>query len=337
MKTGWTTYGGHRAYLMDETGELAKKTFVTDKNGDTYYFDKKYKFVTGYRKIQGERYVFGDDGKMMKAQWVDVDGIQYYARDNGMFSHSRFETIGEFKYYFDANGYKVTGVQVIPYNGVNYTYTFDAEGKLVSGDGPATNYEDDVAAAAAAAAADNGTDATGMYTIMGASTVTVADMVARYTAAGKTYPSTALTAGGAATITDFCSIIKEEAEAEGVRAEVLYAQVMCETGWLQFGGDVKISQYNFGGLGATGGGVAGESFADVRTGLRAQTQHLKGYATADPLVNVCVDSRYKYVSKGCAPYVEYLGIKENPTGKGWATAERYGYRLLEVITSMKAK
>ena len=41
---------------------------------------------------------------------------------------------------------------------------------------------------------------------------------------------------------------------------------MKETGWLRFGGDVAIGQFNFGGLGATGGGVAGESFANVAQG-----------------------------------------------------------------------
>ena len=47
----------------------------------------------------------------------------------------------------------------------------------------------------------------------------------------------------------------EEAELEGVRGEVVYVQAMLETGWLQFGGDAVESQYNFSGLGTTGGGV----------------------------------------------------------------------------------
>lgn len=50
-------------------------------------------------------------------------------------------------------------------------------------------------------------------------------------------------------------------------------------------------------------------------GVRAQIQHLKAYATAKPLTGACVDSRYKYVEKGCAPYVEWLGQKENPEGE----------------------
>ena len=122
----------------------------------------------------------------------------------------------------------------------------------------------------------------------------------------------------------------------------------CETGgrictdyerdWiLQYGGDASIEQFNFAGLGTTGGGVPGNSYPDVRTGVRAQIQHLKAYATADPLAQECVDDRYEYVQKGSAPYVQWLGQKENPQGAGWATAENYGYSIVEMISHLKGK
>ena len=103
---------------------------------------------------------------------------------------------------------------------------------------------------------------------------------------------------------------------------------MKETGFLRYGGDVERSQYNFAGLGATGNGAKGNSFATVREGIRAQIQHLKAYASTETLNNPCVDSRFKYVTRGCAPYVEWLGISENPSGKGWATAKKYGYSIV---------
>ncbi len=65
------------------------------------------------------------------------------------------------------------------------------------------------------------------------------------------YPSASLKEGGAETIDDFCTIILEEANARGVRGEVVFEQAMLETGWLQYGGDSGISQYNFAGLGTT--------------------------------------------------------------------------------------
>ena len=124
-------------------------------------------------------------------------------------------------------------------------------------------------------------------------------------------------------------------EAEDIRAEVAFTQAMKETGFLQFGGDVSIEQFNFAGIGTTGGGVPGNSYPDVRTGVRAQIQHLKAYATDEALAGECVDDRYSYVTKGSAPYVEWLGQKENPEGYGWATGERYGYDIVEMIHAMR--
>lgn len=94
-----------------------------------------------------------------------------------------------------------------------------------------------------------------------------------------------------------------------MKAEVVFAQAMMETGYLQFGGDVLVSQFNFAGLGATGNGVRGEAFKDVRTGIRAQVQHLKAYASSEPLKQQCVDNRFLYVKRNVAPYVEWLGQK----------------------------
>ena len=54
--------------------------------------------------------------------------------------------------------------------------------------------------------------------------------------------------------------------------------MVLETNSLMFTGDVRAKQNNFAGLGATGGGVPGESFADVSTGVLAQLQHLLAYS-----------------------------------------------------------
>lgn len=126
----------------------------------------------------------------------------------------------------------------------------------------------------------------------------------------------------------FCQIYYDESMAEGVDPGVSFAQAMKETGFLKFGGDVEIGQYNFCGLGATGNGAKGNSFSSVRLGVRAQVQHLKAYASIDALNQTQVDPRFTYVTRGCAPYVEYLGIQENPFGKGWATSKNYGYSIV---------
>ena len=178
------------------------------------------------------------------------------------------------------------------------------------------------------------TIAEGQYPIMGISPVTAEQLVSYFKSAGVAYPTEELKKGGADSIETFATMYCEEAVAEGVRPEVAFVQTMKETGWLQFGGDVSVNQFNFAGLGTTGGGVPGNSYPDVRTGIRAQVQHLKAYATTEPLNQECVDERYEYVLKGCAPYVEWLGQKENPAGTGWATAEKYGYSIVSMIGKM---
>ena len=143
------------------------------------------------------------------------------------------------------------------------------------------------------------------------------------------YPSSVYAAKGAADILDFCKILYEEATFEGISPEVLYAQVMKETGYLKFGNLVKPEQCNFGGLGATGAGKPGYTFESVRIGLRAQVQHLKAYATDEPLNKTCVDPRFRYVKWGCAPKTTDLNGKWAVPGIGYG--ESINSIVLEVI------
>ena len=87
-------------------------------------------------------------------------------------------------------------------------------------------------------------------------------------------------------------------------------------------------------MGVTANGMKGNSFNTPHLGIRAQVQHLKAYASADVLVNACIDPRFPFVTRGCAEYVEWLGQKENPAGKGWATGEKYGEKILAVLNGI---
>lgn len=130
----------------------------------------------------------------------------------------------------------------------------------------------------------------------------------------------------------------EEGIYEGVRGDIAAAQAMLETGNLTFKGSaVTPDQNNFCGLGVTSNGMKGCSFKTLRDGVRAQIQHLKAYASREELVNGCVDPRYAYVEKGCAPYVEWLGQKENPKGKGWASGAKYGDKIKEILREMESQ
>lgn len=182
--------------------------------------------------------------------------------------------------------------------------------------------------------------------IMGTSQTNVAQMVRYYKANASGYDTFrakyegkydgSLAKGGARTIERFAQIFYEEANAEGVKAEIAFTQCMKETGFLKYGGDVLPNQYNFAGIGATGA-VHGASFKDVRTGIRAQIQHLKAYASTSPLKNACVDPRFNLVTRNTAPYVEWLGIKENPNGHGWASAKNYGYDIVGMVKVLLSK
>ena len=73
-----------------------------------------------------------------------------------------------------------------------------------------------------------------LYKIAGDSSVTVDQMVKYFKQSKCIYPSKDLSKGGAKDIKTFAKIVLEEANAEGIKAEVVFCQAMKETGWLQF-------------------------------------------------------------------------------------------------------
>ena len=132
----------------------------------------------------------------------------------------------------------------------------------------------------------------------------------------------------------------EEGKAEGVRGDVAFAQSLHETGYFKFGGIVLPSQNNYAGIGALNGNATGQaaSFPDPRTGVQAQIQHLKAYASTEALVNECVDPRFSLVARGVAPYVEWLGAADNPQGRGWAVpGAGYGTNIVKLLGQIMAQ
>ncbi len=136
-------------------------------------------------------------------------------------------------------------------------------------------------------------------------------------------------------VLDMIPLYISEGEAEGVRGDIAFAQSCLETGNFTFSGSaVNLKQNNFCGLGVTQRGKTGLSFESAQLGIRAQIQHLKAYASTDKLRNALADPRFRYVKRGCAPYVEWLGQKENPQGKGWAAGEKYGENILSILKAI---
>ena len=320
MQTGWVTVDGKK-YFLNSSGAMRTSGWFKD-GGNWYWITGSGAAAMGWAKVKGKWYYLDPSTAIMQTGWKQVGQEWYYLNANGDMKTGWFKQ-GSTWYYLKGSGAMAVGWQTV--NGKQYY--FDSDGKMFTGehniDGKPCFFD------ASGVFVGNGTP------IMGVAKTNAATMtnafVRQLALMGKSYPSDVLGAGGAPDPATFCQIIYEEATAEGVRPEVVWAQVMWETGWLQMGGDVKLSQYNFAGLGATGNGVAGAGFPDVRTGIRAQVQHLKCYASTDELNNEKVDPRWSNSLRGKAKLVEWLGIPENPFGTGWAASAEYGYNLRGIM------
>lgn len=136
----------------------------------------------------------------------------------------------------------------------------------------------------------------------------------------------------AQSVLDMIPYYLSEGEAEGIRGDLAFAQSCLETGNFRFAGSaVTLEQNNFCGLGVTSNGMTGAAFDTPQLGIRAQIQHLKAYASRQPLKNECVDPRFSLVTRGCAEYLEHLGMQENPKGYGWAAGADYGVKILNIL------
>ncbi len=112
----------------------------------------------------------------------------------------------------------------------------------------------------------------------------------------------------------------DECAREGVNHDVAVCQMCLETGFLKFDGTVSRYQNNFCGLGATGPYIQGEWFNTIELGVRAHIQHLKAYASREPLRSPLVDPRFHRVIRGSALTIWDL------TGN-WASDPRYGLKI----------
>ncbi|MDU2066047.1 MAG: glucosaminidase domain-containing protein [Sporomusaceae bacterium] len=123
-------------------------------------------------------------------------------------------------------------------------------------------------------------------------------------------------------------IFYEEARHEGIRPDVAFAQSLHETGFFRYGGDVLPPQNNYAGLGTTGNGVKGAWFKSPRQGIRAQIQHLKGYATPVAPQGILVDPRYDLLKK--TPFFGKQKTWQALNGKWAVPGRNYGQTILRI-------
>lgn len=156
------------------------------------------------------------------------------------------------------------------------------------------------------------------------------------------------------TMLELARMFLEEGAAEGVRGDIAFAQACKETGYFAYGGTALSEWNNYSGLGVTGvayvpgtstdvpfvsgvvviknasGDSVGVEFSEPRLGVRAQIQHLKGYATTEALKQASVDPRYSLITKGKAPnWSDLNGI--------WAVpGPNYGQEILAIYDKIIA-
>ncbi|MEI7500491.1 MAG: glucosaminidase domain-containing protein [Bacteroidota bacterium] len=121
-----------------------------------------------------------------------------------------------------------------------------------------------------------------------------------------------------------------ESRREGVNHDVAVCQMCLETGFLRFSGSVSRYQNNFCGLGAVNAWTGGDWFKSLEEGVRAHVQHLKAYASFEPVNSPLVDKRFDNVQRGIVVTIHDL------TGK-WATDPNYGIKIDYLLKTLYAK
>ena len=342
---GQMQYGEHQLngywYYFD-TGTGAMQTGFVNLGHKIVYYNTKGQMQYGEHQLNGYWYYFDTGTGAMQTGFVNLGHKIVYYNTEGQMQYGEHQINGYWYYFDTGSGAMQTGFVNLGHKIVYY----NAEGQMQYGEQQIDGYWyyfDTGSGAMQKNAEINGKyyDADGKYQelhkIMNDPTTSVEKMVRYYRNRNLSYPSEKLAVGGADSIEKLANIFYEEATAEGIDPAIAWCQTMKETNWLRYGGQVKIEQFNFAGIGATDGGASGADFSSygkngVRMGVRAQMQHLKAYAvkgiSKNDLKYECVDPRFKYVNKGSAMYVEWLGINENPNGSGWATAPKYGYSIM---------
>jgi hypothetical protein len=123
---------------------------------------------------------------------------------------------------------------------------------------------------------------------------------------------------------DLAKIYREEAITEGINHDLAFCQMLVETNALAFSTGQDASHNNFGGIGSPKGGLEPAIFPSPRLGVRAHIQHLKAYASQEPLVLRPVDPRFAFVRRGVAPRIDQLGGR-------WSADMDYGQKILALV------
>jgi hypothetical protein len=127
-----------------------------------------------------------------------------------------------------------------------------------------------------------------------------------------------------------------------VRWDYAFYQMLIETNFLTYRagsgkwGDVKPNQNNFAGIGATGGGVPGDRYPNVSTGVLAQMQHLVAYS--GEMVDNPVAPRTREVQQKVVELSRAVGrpMTYRDLAGRWAADNKYGNTIASVAERFQA-
>ena len=345
LYSGWKYMSNGKWFYFDENAEypLMKTGLVTTASGSYYVDANNGMKVNDWVEMPNNVWAWAQSNGALVSGWFNTpNGKTWYFDPNTKEHGALFglQVINGSYYYFDqSNGLLRSQNVTLPDGRVAYA---DANGVLniKSADNNNGNNGGDNRDANNNTPADNDSpieptrgNFSDRTSVLGAPLVTKEDLQRDFNKrVGSAYPAV-YAEKGAATGTDFVNQLWQAAIDEGVRPELLYAQVMIETGNLRFGGDVLPEQCNFGGLGATGNGERGLSFDTVLKGLRAQALHLRAYAgyeplTVDPSKARDVDPRY-----GAWILSKKANIIRKLAGT-WAMDKNYAVKLVRVMNEL---
>jgi hypothetical protein len=118
-------------------------------------------------------------------------------------------------------------------------------------------------------------------------------------------------------------------------------QILEETNYLRFGGDVLPEQYNLAGLGATGGGVRGASFSTPEDGVRAVFLHLNTYFRGKkenwPVELQALAVEHLMPRYRAAVSAGYAGMAKNLAflATRWAKDPQYANKIAPIATALE--
>ena len=125
-KNQWVESNNSKCYV-DEKGHMLRNQWIDNHYVDRYGYMVKDTWIGDrYVDVNGEYKPNGSTSQETKAEWKQTNGKWWYQHKDGTCTKNDFETISGQTYYFDANGYMVTGWKEIN----NKLYFFYASGVM---------------------------------------------------------------------------------------------------------------------------------------------------------------------------------------------------------------